>query len=359
MQIAYRISEANGFARENEINKKHLISKLNNLSVLEYCIMKGNDIPRNAIRKILNGYESIPDYLMKNVELKPKESEESKNDNTAIKSKKSDLDYNDKVYRGNYNYSNLNANENNDESELSFNSEIQNQSSNKRILTVQEVVQIKAKFSDHAMGNDKESLFNYSISKEKLEENSTLLKTIIERFSDKIEILYFTKFILGEGYSFYFLLEILKKIKNSYSADITDDLYLFLEKNIFDFKIDFKIKNNLYNYLYKNEDLNFEIGNEFDFCIYKSGVNLNDLLYNYTNYTKDLLMEIKFKGKRSQIHFDGESVRAFTDNVNEADEEIIKKFCIKLENKIKVFNEKNNIDNTPDSKIKNFILSFF
>jgi len=334
IQKISKLSEANTTNEENEINRELIIKKLNSFAILEYFIMKNNNISRNSIRKILNGYENIPDFLMQTIKLKSRET-------THLKTK-------EELFRTDYEKSKLKLNEEFKLNNLNYEYKELRNKTNDEILTIKEVVELKQNISENISENQNDY---YSISENQMEDKLLLLNNLFERCSDKNEINYLTKYILGEGYSFYFLLETLKKINNSYSKEITDEFFHYLEKNVLKFSIDFKIKNNIYNYIFKNEQINLELGFPFDFCFYKPGINLKDLLYNYGNFTKDLLMEIKFKGKRSQIHFNKKKVNIFIDDICIKNKDLIRKFSLKLENDVNLYNE-----NNPATKIDNFIL---
>ncbi len=323
IQNSLKISEANGYIEEKEIELNLILKKLNNSAILEYFIMENQNIPRCGIRKILNGYENICDFIIKNLILS--ENDLSNNDNTLKETNTHKEDINLKS-----NYNKINKN-------------------NKSYLTISDIVEMKQKISDHTFNN---KLDNFIISKNTLKQKLNILKNSMQKCSDKIETMYLLKFLIEDhGYSIYFLLDVLRKINLYYSKDLTDDLFYFLELNILKFGLDFKINYNRYNYLYKNEETNIILGKQFDFCMNKKGIHLNDLFYKYENYQKDLLMEIKFKGKRTQIHLDEGKIKIFTEEIHQDNNEIIKKYSEKLENEIKLYNQRN-----PDFKINNFIL---
>lgn len=374
------MSEAKDIKEENLLLHKKALKSLSSHSILESYIIQHFNIQRSGIRKILNNYESISDLISKTHEIKSQANEkEIKNKQNILMNEINNVKYKHKLNQdgqasnidngGKLNLYSVKANMHYEDKEIGFSQqqekvklldqsfENNDEAYDKNILTIQQVVDFKQKNLDDFIQSENQLLSNngnsqiYILNKEIINENLSLLINIFDHCTDKRDVYYIVKYLLDEGFSFYYFLEILKKIKQSYSRDIVEELFDHLEKNIFKIYFDFKLRNNIYAYLYKNEDISLEEGNYFDFCLYRNGVDLKSLLYSFENNTKDFLMEIKFNGKRTQMHYDGVNVKLISDKIENEKNLIFDNFAKKLEREISTFNE-----NNPEDKIKNFIL---
>jgi len=237
--------------------------------------------------------------------------------------------------------------------------EIKNQKTNNSfLLSVNDIIKYKKEV-------------NLSIGINSSEVKIKLFKEILDKCSDKLEVYYISRLFTNQmscGMSTKSIIKCLKNLhkdigKNNLDSIFFKDLIDYLEEHVFKYSIGITKNSEYNNEIKSSNDFNnkiivtnkaiesFNIGKYVDLCLCKPGVNLESLIKIIKEKKlQKILLEIKFDGERSQIHFDGKSLkmgsRKFENQIN-----LYKNLYENLLINISEYNNKNN-----HNQIKNFIL---
>lgn len=236
----------------------------------------------------------------------------------------------------------------------SFQIPLANKNSKLSLLNVIDIISYKSEFNLATGNNSSEAKIN-------------LFKEILSKCCDKLEVYYISRLFTNQmscGMSTKSIIKCLtlmeKQLKtNKTNKEFFKDLVEFLEQNIFKYSIglssnsesDANLENNQSSYAQNKENAGLKIGKYVDLCLCRPGVNLEALLKMLKDKKQEkVLVEIKFDGERSQIHFDENTLkmgsRKFENQVN-----LYKNLYENIMKNITEFNENNK-----ESEIKNFIL---
>jgi len=230
-----------------------------------------------------------------------------------------------------------------------------NKKSNTCLLNVNDIINYKSEVN-LATGNNSSEV------------KIKMFKEILSKCCDKLEVYYISRLFTNQmscGMSTKSIIKCLKAIEKQLESNKIDKVFFnelveYLEENIFKYSIGLnsnseldtnasnKESNDPEN---KKENAILKVGKYVDLSLCRPGVNLDTLIKILKEKKHEkVLVEIKFDGERSQIHFDGNTLkmgsRSFENQIN-----LYKNLHENIMKNITEYNANNK-----KSEIRNFIL---
>lgn len=198
---------------------------------------------------------------------------------------------------------------------------------------------------------DHKEKINLSIGTESQGEKLEIVRELFNKCTDSLEILYVARILLNKlkiGIGDRGVIGCLKQLKSKYDQDKTSEyreMISFLEKNVFKYKIDYSLKLDD-----ESENVSLVPGEPIQLELCKLGVNMKELMSSLQRSTLSCLMETKYDGERSQMHFNGDQLMLASRNF-EDQSELYKKLQVQILNEVNFYNQAN-----PKQRLNSFII---
>jgi len=198
-----------------------------------------------------------------------------------------------------------------------------------------------------------------SIGEKSQKEKLEIFSDLIRKCKEPLEILYICRIFLNKlkiGIGERGVIKCVMNLRNNFeNKKEFNELIKFLEDNIFKYKINYSlsVKSNSGDYL-DPENVDFEYtlkpGQFVNLQLCKLGMDLETFLSQIQKSTLKCLIETKYDGERSQIHFDGKGILMGSRNF-EDQSDLYHSLKNEIEAEITQYNKTNKL-----KQISNFIL---